>query len=662
MDVVDLYQGGSVTHEIPKRSLISRRQFLRWTGVGGAGAGLALAAAAATGCQSSVLRAPPSPDASPRAPTPGQTAESDRAIPATPTAPPSTSAVPAQSPTADALAKLNYLHTDGATIRDSSGRAVLLTGVNWFGLETDTLAPHGIWTRSYRDMLDQIVQLGYNCIRLPYSNELFDSQLQPNGIDLQKNPDLKGLTGLEIMDKIVVGAGKRGLKVILDQHRPTTDSQSELWNTVELSTKDWIDHWQTLAQRYLGNDTVIGADLHNEPSGPCTWGSGDPNTDWPLAAETCAAAIHQVNPYWLILVEGVEKSADQFENVFDWTWQGGELINARVRPIKLTVPNRLIYSPHDYGPSVYAQGWFSDPKFPANLPQFWDFHWGFLHKSSVAPILVGEFGGPSVGDDPEGQWQRALVSYLKANQMHYTYWALNANSADTGGLLAPDWSSVNTDKQALLKTHQGDLLGNRAPEVVNTAAIPTPSTTRLAYKALQFDATNVQWTNVLRPELYVSNKSQKPLDLSQFELRYWFAPNGNVPLKDVQAQVSGTSTKDFGKVLSGSSMNAEVVADPAATFGGNPLWFLRITFAAGTTLASRDVAGFGIKAQRKDGGQFFQPSHYSYRDYHWPSEWKRVGLYQNGKLVWGEEPQAYEATEAAKQRAIEAQRSKFLGS
>lgn len=631
-----------MTLEQAKRQQISRRKFLLWSSVG-AIAGSALSVACRGGTGSSVPRV--------AAPMAGTTPSAQTTPSGAATSPP--------VPTADAPGNLNYLHTEGATIRDSTGNEVFLSGVNWFGLETDTLAPHGLWARPYRELLDQIVQLGCNCIRLPFSNELFDPSLTPNGIDFSQNPDLKGLNGLEIMDKIIVEAGKRGLKIILDQHRPTTDSQSPLWYTVELSSDEWIDQWRTLAARYLGNDAVIGADLHNEPSGDCTWGTGDPKTDWAMAAEACANAIHQANPYWLIFVEGIEKIVDDFGNVYDWTWQGGELINARVRPIKLNVPHRLVYSSHDYGPSVYDQGWFNDPKFPDNLPSFWDFHWGYLQKEGIAPVLVGEFGGPSVGNDPEGIWQRTLMSYIKANRLHYTYWALNANSADTGGLLDPDWKTINPEKQALLRTFQGSRLENRAPDVVNASAVPKVSAHRLPLKALHFDNTGLQWTNVLKPELYVMNKTLQATDLSRLELRYWFAPNGDDDPRAHQAQVAGTTTQNFGKVLGPDQLKLEVVEERGMTYSGNPVFCLKVTFAPGVSVPPRDCVGFGVRIQKQDG-QYYQPSHYSYRDYHWPSEWERVGLYQDGKLVWGMEPQTYEERLAAKERAIAAQRAKFL--
>ncbi len=202
-----------------------------------------------------------------------------------------------------------YLHTDGARILDANGNQVILTGISWFGLETENYAPHGLWARNWESILDQIKDLGFNTIRLPYSNQLFDPSSQPNGINEELNPDLKGLSGLEILDKLIQGAGERGLKVILDRHRPDSHAQSELWYTPEYSEARWIQDWVMLAERYQGNDTVIGFDLHNEPHGSATWGSGDPLTDWRLAAEKAGNAVLAVNPGLLIIVEGVESGS-----------------------------------------------------------------------------------------------------------------------------------------------------------------------------------------------------------------------------------------------------------------------------------------------------------------------------------------------------------------
>ena len=85
------------------------------------------------------------------------------------------------------------MHTNGGSIVDAAGQTVTITGVNWFGFETSTFAPHGLWARNYKSMLDQIAASGFNAIRLPYSNALFRPGNTPNGINYTLNPDLKGL-------------------------------------------------------------------------------------------------------------------------------------------------------------------------------------------------------------------------------------------------------------------------------------------------------------------------------------------------------------------------------------------------------------------------------------------------------------------------------------
>src|SRR6185437_5943144 len=74
-------------------------------------------------------------------------------------------------------------HTSGGQIVDAAGNPVRMTGINWFGMETANYSPHGLWTRNYKDMLDQVKTLGYNTLRLPYSNQLFDAASRPVSID-----------------------------------------------------------------------------------------------------------------------------------------------------------------------------------------------------------------------------------------------------------------------------------------------------------------------------------------------------------------------------------------------------------------------------------------------------------------------------------------------
>lgn len=246
------------------------------------------------------------------------------------------------------------------------------------------------------------------------------------------------------MDAVVAGARARGLRIFLDRHRPDSAAQSALWYTAQYPEQRWISDWQMLAQRYEGDPTVFGADLHNEPHGAATWGDGNPATDWAAAAERAGNAILAINPHLLIIVEGIERyNADGY-------WWGGNLEGVARRPLALAVPNQLVYSAHEYPASVYAQAWFSAPNYPANLDAVWHDHFGFIADAGMAPVLVGEFG-TFYQSSIDQQWLQHFTGYVASHKLSFTYWCLNPDSGDTGGILQDDWKTVITAKQDLLK-------------------------------------------------------------------------------------------------------------------------------------------------------------------------------------------------------------------
>jgi len=521
-----------------------------------------------------------------------------------------------------------WLHTEGNQIVDSAGNPVILTGISWFGLETESFAPHGLWARNWETLLDQIVDMGFNTLRLPYSNQLLDPSSRPNNINEELNPDLKGLSGLEVMDKIIAGAGQRGLKVILDRHRPDSHAQSDLWYTPEYSEERWIKDWVMLVERYAGDDTVIGVDLHNEPHGRATWGSGDPATDWQLAAERAGNAILKVNPNLLIIVEGV----DQYQG--DWYWWGGNLMGAREQPVRLDVPAQLVYSTHVYGPDVYPQPWFWDPSFPDNLPGIWDRHWGYLSREGIAPVIVGEFGGRSVGEDKEGIWQRALVAYLRGSNFSYIYWTLNPNSGDTGGILLDDWQSVDPAKQALLSGYQFPLIGieqrgpapatQLAPPAPPTPAAPAATLTSGTLRARYRTANPAAQSRDSKPEFILVNTGFSPVPLDRVELRYWLKPGGSQPYE---------FHCDWAQMSC-----ADVTGEFLVSDAGSP--FLRVHFGAnaGVLSANQDTGEIKLRFNRADWSEYRQEEDYSFSPSTEYIDWERVTLYIDGRLVWGAEP------------------------
>ena len=352
-----------------------------------------------------------------------------------------------------------YWQTNGSVIVDDTGQPVRIAGISWFGAETSQFAPFGLDVRNYKDLLNQIRQLGYNSIRFPYSNQLFDSASVPVGISATLNPDLQGLSGLQIMDAIVNYAGQIGLRIILDRHRPDAGAQSALWYTAAYPESRWISDWLMLVTRYSNNSTVVGVDLHNEPADPACWGCGDLALDWSLAAERAGDAIQAVNPNLLIIVEGVQTyNGDSY-------WEGGNLIGVAQFPVTLTIPNRLVYSAHDYPASVYPQPWLLAAGFPGNLPAVWNAHWGYIRENHIAPVLLGEFG-VLLTTTADSQWFDAITQYLGTDVTgpSWSFWCLNPNSTDTGGLLLNDWTTVDARKQAKLAPLQDPLV--IAPDAV----------------------------------------------------------------------------------------------------------------------------------------------------------------------------------------------------
>lgn len=336
----------------------------------------------------------------------------------------------------------------GGQILDEDGKTIQLRGVNWFGFETESRAPQGLWKRNWKDTLDQMQALGFNALRVPLCPDTIHGS-PTKTIDFTLNPDLKDLDSAQVLDKFVREVDRRGMYVLLDHHRPNCEKQSELWYSRDYSEKDWLNDLTTLAKRFRDVPHVIGVDLMNEPHGAATWGTGKVETDWNLAAERASKAVLGVAPQWLMFVGGVG-SGGKCAGADPAFW-GENLAPLACRP--LDVPSdRLVLAPHTYGPDVYKQPYFDDAQFPANMPVIWDRNFGQFVGQGYA-VILGEFGGRYGDGDPRDRvWQDMLVDYLRKHGLTSAfYWAWNPNSGDTGGLVLDDWKTVREDKMALLR-------------------------------------------------------------------------------------------------------------------------------------------------------------------------------------------------------------------
>lgn len=204
-------------------------------------------------------------------------------------------------------------HTYGNQILDPAGKVFTISGVNWYGAETTTEAPGGLWAEDYTVILNEIKQYGFNTIRIPYSNQNWETDPIPASHYIGACKACVGQHTRDILAMIINYAGSIGLHVILDNHRSETGNSAEangLWYNNGSRTyypeTAWLNDWvhildwihgakqtqgatDTVAVNYLASDgypTVIGFDLRNEPHTVCSasgcatatsaqWGSGD---------------------------------------------------------------------------------------------------------------------------------------------------------------------------------------------------------------------------------------------------------------------------------------------------------------------------------------------------------------------------------------------------
>lgn len=387
-----------------------------------------------------------------------------------------------------------WFHTSDVWIEDSHNCKVRLAGVTWYGMQTVNYVPAGLDFLKYTSILREIKDLGFNSIRIPLTDILVkDNNRIRVGQYIEKNPELKGLHPLQVLDRIVAAATKLHLVIILDNHDsyPITAAQvhterkaaNPFWRAQGIPEKTWIHDWIVLARHFQHNPTVIGFDLRNEPhtAGPgpwtlkryleqgATWGPY-PNaqhpsklwksdTDWAAAATRCADAVLKINPHLLMFIEGVQlypyKSAPGH---VDQYWWGSILRGVLVDPIRLTVPNRVVYSPHEWGPWKDREPQFYGKINLKSMSKVFTRNWAFIlnskSKTVRAPIWLGEFNTCNTNrscvystNRPEGEWFHALIEFLRENpEVGWSYYPINGtNSLDersNNSILDRGWRKV----------------------------------------------------------------------------------------------------------------------------------------------------------------------------------------------------------------------------
>jgi endoglucanase len=371
------------------------------------------------------------------------------------------------------------LHTQSRFIMDAKGKRIKLAGVSWYGGESADFVPMGLDHADVHDIAHAVKLLGFNSVRLPWALQLYEENPVVTASLVSANTSLQGKTVLEVFDAVIDALAQEGLVVILDNHRSRGDWCCDtahgdgLWHTVQYPETNFFADWEAMVKRYQGNPAVVGVDLRNELRGQLpdeagascidcdvpaeagcaclqpSWGDNNPLTDWAAASERVGNALLAINPSLLVIVEGD----------FYATWFG-----ANYRPVQLNVPNRLVYSPHNYAGSNGGAASFANyAAFKAAL----DSAWGYLiteNQAYTAPVWVGEFGadntspdstssdldgGTDGGTNPNASWWVWIRQYLADNDLDWAVWALNGTEGpgygrtfgaqETFGVVETDW-------------------------------------------------------------------------------------------------------------------------------------------------------------------------------------------------------------------------------
>jgi len=272
------------------------------------------------------------------------------------------------------------------------------------------------------------------------------------------NHDIINKTSLQVLDRLVQAAADRGLLIMFDLHsfKAGTFMQDGLWYDSSHPETMVLAGWDKLVARYKNQWNVFAMDVKNEPK-DTTWGTGNTATDWNLAVERIGSHV-AANTNWLVFAEGTANSPECLHDPYgtptgDACFWGEDLLGVTQNPIKLSIPDRLVYSPHVYGPDVAYQKYFEASDFPNNMPAIWQRHWAHVRERNMEAVVVGEWGGSLTGKN--GQWTDKFVAYLQQIDAADTFfWCLNPDSGDTGGLLDNDWMTPNTAKLTMLHNLQ----------------------------------------------------------------------------------------------------------------------------------------------------------------------------------------------------------------
>eukprot|EP00434_Breviolum_minutum_P010953 symbB.v1.2.009659.t1/scaffold593.1/size185935/10 len=376
------------------------------------------------------------------------------------------------------------LSAEGRNIVTQRGQRFRLRGINWYGASDCKHVVGGLDVQSLENICSTITTLGFNTVRLPFSNEMLRSHFAPGSIDYTINPSLDLGSALEVFDAVINALGRHQVAVVLNNHTSHSEwcggpDRNGLWydpGSEIYTEKQWLEDWAMLARRYRNWPHVVGFDLRNEVRfcpWPFRWVTV---SSWTAAAQKCAVRLKKelMEKMGLLVVERIiwpmqcckayvaegvllpEWKQHLIIGVHHYSWNGpgrylafGHMMNGCLQGCMKQFLRCLgIFSRENYGDMNSTR-----------LEEVVYCQWAYLLQEDVCPVWISEFGtGPNEGYDL--RWFRRFLKTLEGFEVDYAYWPLNVGPKpgcggdESYGMLSkewkPDWSDQRLD---LLRQH-----------------------------------------------------------------------------------------------------------------------------------------------------------------------------------------------------------------
>jgi len=400
------------------------------------------------------------------------------------------------------------LRVSGNELR-AGGKTLQIRGINWFGFNNGQTAVDGLWAggtsfaTDFNTIVYKLKLLGFNAVRLPFtfsdlkrtpqdkrqsctiSSKAYIINAATTPGDPRQNtnhtPCFYGVFPRKKCNEYLTSAStthrfaqmietfiNNGLYVVLDYHPMGTENQAR---NVRRFAEEWASLWKTLLKMQPAFRGRVMLDIMNEPdSMQIGWTRRKTPGGHPSLTELSLAMMDKIHSFdngTLYLIEGTGQVG------YNLNWGDGFVTDKNIiakydiddaseffqRLSTKPYRNNLIIGVHMYGPTISKnRNVHKGQKLFARM----DASFGYLFSPGFQgkykfPIIVGEFG--SFFKDPDDMDHlNDFAKYLRTRlggKAGWMFWAYNANSGDTGGIVTDDWQGLNWIKLRWLQKNLG---------------------------------------------------------------------------------------------------------------------------------------------------------------------------------------------------------------